>query len=492
MSMSPFQRFRGTLLALAALLLVGGVWWWLERDRPAPEAVLPDEVFRFDKEDLVAFEIDRPDGRLAMRREPSGDWTVQGESWRPNRAMIRRVAHQLHDLTARADVVDSAQDPGRYGLGEGAIQVGLTFADGSTRRFVVGDPNPTGVSHYLQTLDGPTAGRIYVVKKSASDFWRLPVESFREDRITSFDADEVERLDATVDGRELVIVRTEHRRYQQLVPLEQPASREEVRMMLGRVSALRVLEFIADQPSDLRGFGLEPPAHRIAVHLAGGSTVTLQVGPDQPGTDPPRRLVYLVEDEAVYAVKDGFLEAFRLTDDALRDRELVGKHEWEVTTLKVTVSGEEIVLSRTSDSWRWEDGQAVAGSTPKRVAGRAAELEALVFHDEAPPALTTGLEPPWATVELALQEGGTARIELGARWEVDGPVLPPPPPPPGSTEPPPPPRPQRQGRQYARVGGLVVEVEGSLAESIEDLAREHARKRDRDAQKNLDEPDPPR
>lgn len=487
------RRFRGTLAASVALVLALGVWYWQSAPEDPPDAIVPDAIFRFDKEDLVAFSIDRPDGKLSMRKGEDGQWTVDGESFRPNRAMIRRVAHQLHDLTSRADILgeEAASDPSRYGLGEGAIEVDLTLADGTKHHFLVGDPNPTGVSHYLQVLDEGKPGRIYVVKKSASDFWRNPVDAFREDRITTFDADEVERLDASIDGREIVIIRTDHRKYQQLAPIEQPAGREPVRMMLGRISALRAVSFVADQPKDLAVFGLDPPAHRVAVTLTGGETVTVLAGPDRPKRDDlETRLVYLVEDQSVYEVKDGFLSSFRISDAELRDKELVGKHEWDAVSMQVTVGGESIVLSRTSDAWRWEDSAAVPGSTPKRVAGRAAEIEAIAFHDGVKPeegALQYGLTPPWAVVGLSFQDGSSASIALGARWEEEAPPRSAPPARPG--EPPEPPRPEKLPRQYARVGeGPVVTIDGSLAESIEDLVREHGRREQRQAEKGLDLP----
>jgi hypothetical protein len=40
-------------------------------------------------------------------------------------------------------------------------------------------------------------------------------------------------------------------------------------------------------------------------------------------------------------------------------------------------------------------------------------------------------------------------------------------------------------------GGVIVEADGALAASIEDLFREHARKQDRDAEKGLESDLPP-
>jgi hypothetical protein len=489
------RRFRGTLGALVVLIVVAVVALTIERrPPPVPDLARPDAVFRFEKDDLVGFAIDRPDLHLEVRRV-DGTWTVDNQPWRPSRSMVRRVAHQLHDLDARADVAQGGEgDPAlaRYGLDEEAARIRVSLADGRELRFVVGDPNPTSVSVYLQVLDagatGDGGGRVYVVKKAAMDFWRSPLEAFREDRITMFDADAAARLRGVIDGEPLDIERIGDRVYRMHQPVDQPASRDAVRTMLGRISALRAVSFVRDQPQDLGGWGLDPPRHTLSVTLDSGERVDLRLGDEVAGTDPPQRYVYYEQDDAVYAVRDGMLDSFRKTPDELRDRSLIGRHEWDVASLEVERPDEgTIAIHRTSDGWRWADRAAIAGSTPKRVAGRAAELQAVAFRDGDDPA-EHGLAPPRTTVRLRFDDDAEVTVRLGDRFEVPGPDVPPPPAMPGQPAPPPaPPAPRTLGRQHAQVGdGPVVEVDGALGDAIDDLFREHGRKVTRDEEKGLE------
>lgn len=489
--MTTFARFRGTFAALVALLAVLGVAGWLElRPDPIPADKVPDTLFRFEKDEMVGFSVHRPDMDLTVH-QADGAWIVDGEPWRPSRSMIRRVAHQLHDLDARADVVtdDAADDAERYGVGDRATRVEVSLTDGRTLKFVVGDPNPTSVSHYVRVLtgDGPEQGPIYVVKKSAMDFWRLPMDAFREDRIAVFDADDVASLHAVIDGAPLDIERIGPRKYRMHAPVDQPASRDAVRAMLGRVSALRAQAFVADAPADRSPWGLAPPQHTISVTLGTGEVLAVDLGAVAPGSDPPARYVYLQGDDAVYLVRDGMLDSFRKTADELRDRELVGRHEWDLASMTVTRGGPPLTLRRTSDTWRWpDDDAAVAGSTPKRVASRAAELEAITFRE--PPPADDGLAAPWATVALAFTDGEAHVVRIGARWKAEGAPSPPLPPAPGEPARVEPPRPREEPRMFASVDdGPVVEADGSLADAIEDLFREYGRKQQRDADKGLPE-----
>jgi len=446
-------------------ILLLGAFGWFEygRDAGPPEGFELEPIFRFEKEDMVGFVIARPDRRIEMRLE--GDtWTAVGESWRPSRSMVRRVAHQLHDLTARATVVDQPEDYGRYGLGEGAIQVEIFLRDGRTLAFVAGDPNPTAVSYYLRPLPGE---RVYVVKKSAVDFYRSDIEAFREHKFATFDANDADTLVAEIDGGRMVLERTGTHSWQMSSPVTQRASRDKVRMMLGRVSAMKAQAFVEDGSASLERYGLEPAVARLTVRSSVHPPVTVWVGDAVPDSDPPQRYVYRVEDDAVYAVKDGFLDAYRLDIEAYRDPILIGKRAWDVVEMVVELDGAGVRVERGADDWRWPGGQAIAGSTPERVAGRAADARAAAFHDQVP--ADAELDPPWARVQLSFEDDSAATLNLGrprAHASAEG----------------------EGTRHYARVEGdpTTYEVDGQLGSTIEDLHREYGRKLARDEEKDLD------
>lgn len=481
------RRFRGTLLALLALLVVGIVAVAVGRRPETPPGALPDTLFRFEKDDLVGFNIQRPDGYTLTIRKVDGAWTTVGQTWRPSQSMVRRVAHQLHDLDARANVAAKPESAALYGLGDDAIEVTIELEDGTTHTFEVGDPNPTSVSWYMRPIPGE---QVYVVKKSAVDFYRLGDEEWREDRITAFDSNDAARLEAVVDGRKLVIERTGDQTYRMLEPIAQGASRDEVRRMLGRVSSLRSDAVVADAPEKLSQWGLDPPRHTMSVTLGSGARIDVRLGDEVPGDeDPPQRYVWLQEDDAVYAVRDGLLEDFRYPVEHYRDRVLLGKNEADVKAYEVARGQETLTLGRTADGWRWPDGAAVSGQTPKRVAGRAAEIKANEFLKDEP--ADAGLDPPAVVIRLTFEDGTTAAVSLGKTWEE---TIPAPPPRPRTGDPRDdrPEGPRQIKKQLARVEGTpeVVEIDGSLGDAVDDLFREHERHAAREAEKGLEDLEP--
>ncbi len=471
------KAFRGTLIAALALLLVAVVVLLVDRGRGEPEVLESPALYQFEKADMVRVDIVCPDSTLVLAEQPDGEWLVEGPGWPAARSMVNRVKHQIHDLTARATVIETPEMPELYGLGANAIHVTLTLRDGRTLEFLAGDPNPSNVSYYVQPLPGDT---IYTVKKSAMDYYSLEPDAFRERRFASHDANDADRLEADLPGgRRLVLQRESDLVWHMEEPRRMLASREEVRRLLGRVTALKVDDFVEDHPADLARYGLDRPRARIRVKFASREPIDLSIGAvarTEERFREARTYAYmmLADDFTVYTAPDDLLEDYRVDPSTLRLKRFVRMRTGDVTDVTVdlrpagdeTLAGIATILYR-ADKWLWEDGIPVAGSTPSRVALRASEIEAdeIAAEETVDPA-RYGFDAPHVTFRLTDREGTLRTLVIGRAA------------PPGT---------HPEGRErpcsYARVDDLptVWIVDDGVVEVAEDLVREYQRKTGADA-----------
>lgn len=465
------NRFAGAGIALGALALIGGVWVAVTQFQP--EEVVDDatpQVFAFEKEDLRGISIKRPDGKLGFVLGDDGKWDWVDRSWRPSSSMVRRVGHQTHDLMARAKVAS----PGsleEYGFGDDAITVDLRLADGRTLSFQAGVPNPTSVSWYVRPIPGDT---VYVVKKSAVDYWRMDLEDFREDRFASMTADEAVTIEGTIDGRQLAFKRVDGTRWHQTSPIDQRADLQAMRTMLGRTAALRTSSFVEDAPKDLAQYGLAEPKHIIKIGMEGGETVTLHVGDIVENTEPQERFMYRVEDDAVYQARDGFLGAYLLDNAEYRDTHLMYVESDSITEYLVsTPDYEPIPIRKGPDGWRWPDDAIINGMTPARLATDLADPRAERFIDGATELGKYGLAEPSHQVEIKRADAEPIRVLLGKTFS-DTTMTPP------------------EDRQYLMIEGdpVVYVVFPKISERVRDLLNEYGKKLKGDEEKGLLEPEP--
>lgn len=486
------KAFRGTLLAAGAVTLLGGAWFALQPPREGegpqtPSDAEAERLFPFEKADLAKIEVRRPEGALTLEERADGWWIV-GDERRASRSMVSRVKHQLHDLSARATVVPDAGDASRYGLGTSAIHVVLTMRDGSTVRFAAGDPNPTGVSFYIQR-EGDA--RVFTVKKSAVDYYALGLEEFRERRFASFDSKDVDQIEAALpEGRRLAFQRSGDQGWSLRAPATFDAEPQEVLQLLGRVSALKAIRFVDDAGRSLADFGLDTPRTRVTLKFSGREPLTLLVGARLGEKDGDYELAYAaIEGEpGVYAVRDDLVAEWSAEPERFRLRRFVRVDEGNVAGVRCTLSreavGDEGALAGTSgarneaDTWTWDDGLPVAGSTPRRVAGYAAGLEASRFESATPDDTRYGFTAPRVRVDLTLRDGATRAVLIGKR----GPSREVPPPPDAAPGTPPRDVPQAWARLSDRPE--VYLVEETLLDVCRDLRREAGRKAESDAQKS--------
>ncbi len=425
------KQFKGSILALGVLLALMGGYYWARPTELTPKqrkaAMAKVEgvpLFVFEKADLVAVEVTRSDGVITLNEHADGSWWIEGTEMRASRQMVNRVKHQLHDLVSRATVAAEDEAGALYGLGPSAIHIKLTMRDGSTQEFDAGDPNPSGVSFYIRRTGDDV---VYTVKKSAVDYYSLELPEFRERRFASFDSKDVDGIDATLPGgKRLRVQRSAEgdRAWDLVEPIQIAAADMEVRGLLGRISAMKAIRFV-ETASALDEYGLAEPRARISIQFAGGKApLTLVLGKPSGEVDGEYPLAFaMLEGEPfVYQVRDVFLDDYLRDPEELRLKQFGRMDQNKIVSLTSTFAPPDaddqdlagtVIVRQAASEWQWEDGVLVPGSTPRRVAGRASDIESDEFVGVTGTDAEFGFDKPIARVDMVDDTGRTSTILLG-------------------------------------------------------------------------------
>lgn len=477
------KEFRWTAVVGLVVLAVWGGSRLLE-DGAHPEAdgayvaSEAEALFRFEKEEVVRVEIRRPQDTLVLSDTSEG-WRVEPGDFPASRSMVSRIKHQLHDLDARARVVEDADAPALYGLGEQAIEVSVSMRNGEVVRFAAGDPNPTSVSFYIRPLPGDV---VYTVKKSAVDFYSFDAASFREPRFATLSSRDAVRLEADLpEGKRWVMQKVGEDRWELLEPMALDMETDRARGLLGRLGALKAREFVQEveenNSEDLALYGLLEPRARFVVSFGAREPMEIHVGRGFDHEDDSTLAYMKIAGEStVYLAKEQLLNDFLGDPLAVRNRTFISMSPDEVRRIEIALAPHdgadfsgEVSIRLDSDVWKWEDGRPVPGSTPRRLAERIAQLRANDFVDDPSERRKANFEDPIARVVLSSEEDSVT-LRIGQK----GPPIP-------AVEGPGEERPAVD-RYYAKVESdeEVYLVDPGVLGVIEDAVREHQRKETKD------------
>jgi hypothetical protein len=360
---------------------------------PAESAGVSDSAAaRLDSIPLHAIdriEIERSGQHWAFARDAEGWWQVSPFRHRVNPELLMAVPAVLQSLgvmqVARADDQDL---PGRAELG----------LDPPSARIRLFGESDTGLAEVQIDLGRRTmAGRAWARRQTAggppevlvvdADLHELlerePPETWRDMRVFPGLSVDATRVDRTVSGETLTLVR-DGRRWRIAAPLPTRADSDAVARHVSEIAGVRGEAVLLDEPGDVSAFGLRPPIATIAVEVDGERHVLL-VGDRVGGTSQAR---YGMIEGVPSVIRLGSNDVARLLGDptGLVDHTGTDVSAADVGRIRIVHDDDEFAIQRSFDAWERVGGGEADSEGVQRllevlIDTRAAEV---ALHDVYP------------------------------------------------------------------------------------------------------------
>ena len=373
-----------------AICCLAAAWWWpadAGRSRRDASGGAALGMHALELDDIDHIELDHDGRHWSFEREDDGWWQTA-----PFRHRMR--GELLINLPAAAlslEVLD-AMDADAPGLPEAAAlgldppvsSVTLRAGESIPSTLDLGRRGMAGRAWARRGGQGEAATRILVVDGALHDLLEQePPETWRDLRLfpnLSVDAD---RIDRTVSGETLTLVR-EGRRWRITAPLPTRADDLFVMQHIAEMAATRGEGVMLDEPAEISAFGLQPPLARITVQQQ-GITHTLLVGDRLGGTSQAR---YAMVEGVPSVMKIAARDVTRLLGDptTLVDHTGTDVSATDVSGIRIVTIADDLLIERSLDQWfSPERGQAIASTVERLLSvlttARATEV---ILHETYP------------------------------------------------------------------------------------------------------------
>jgi hypothetical protein len=422
MKRSPFLK---TYVLVAVAAGLGAYLYFVESRREPGKEQAKEKVFaalKDGKDKVKEVTIARPAETLHLVKGSEGWRLVAPQSVKADTVEVDALLGSLESLETDEVVSETPGDLATYGLAQPETTV-TVVREGSpdALRLQIGQKTPDGSGFYAKL---PTAARVFTIPSwGVSGLEKKPFE-LRDRNLLRFKRDDVRSVEVTSPAESYALARSDGGEWAFTRPLSTGAGRWSVDGLLGTLEGLRMESVASEDARDLKAYGLDKPAWRVALSLADGTSRTLEIGTATPdkkhhAREASSRLVALISDVVVDDLGKGMKE--------LRAKRLLEIAAYEVEGFDVEAGGAKRVYARSST----KDKDGVDVYHWKRTAPDAADLdtnkvqdvlflvggtEAQEFVDAPGPPAQYGLEPPALKVTVR-HEGGKPPLtfELGSQ-----------------------------------------------------------------------------
>jgi hypothetical protein len=417
---------RGRSTLTLAIIALGLVCYLTFIDKKIPgthEREQADaQLFTFNQDDVTGMDISTVKGNFSFQKK--GDhWEITSPvntlADSPTiEEIIGQIAYAQPQRTIPLDGSDAANQNNlrQWGLAPAADKAVIHLKDKSVE-LLVGRKIAINASVYARTsehADAPVRVIPDTIKtaleKSLSDFRSRNVFDFQADHVTRV-ATSVAQTPTTPAQEAEVIKKTTGWELEK--PLVARASADDVSALVGKILALRVTDFVTDDPGNLAQYGLTSPSTTLSVTVGPDDEGVLQIGSAVTG-HADQVYAQRLKSNAIFTLPQVSIADIVKALPNVRDRHILPFDPGAITSISFEVSGDRKAkadLGRDKTGIWQVQGASAGTADVGKVTDLLTRLSALettpVIKDSAPDLKPFGLDQPSGHVTLMLKDSKT-------------------------------------------------------------------------------------
>lgn len=427
------------ILLVIAIALGAGMLMLFDQEQkdaqqPVAAAGQARNLFEPKPGSLVSLRVEQAD-------RPARQFELRDDTWAIVEPVKARAEHGTVDSDARA--IAELQYIQKYEPGAGDMpgdeltglkkpELVLTIKDkeGTAHTIRVGNIRPMSEDETYIAKDNDPA--VYVVKVNLLNKFLRPLSAYRERRVADISFPDITRVQVSGAQNYELVKSGEEWVLEQ--PVRSRTDRSKVDSLLQTACHIYTDNYVSDDDTNLRIYGLAEPQLRIAITTEKKPPATQPASTEpsdtQPAATQPAEVrtttllvgakagseyfAKLADETSIFKIAESVFTSLNVPLIDIRDKSLAQVEQYKVKGLDLTVSGLSVVLAKANDRWQMAGDVVgpVESSAVSDLVRAICETKATTFEDDPRPQLTQyGFEDPRARIRLVV-EGQVEPIEI--------------------------------------------------------------------------------
>jgi hypothetical protein len=399
------RGLKSTIALAVILVALIGYIYFVESKKPASGEETKEKVFTVVSDQIEELRIKAASGETSHLRKGTKGWElIEPTQAKADSSEMSSITSNLSSVEMQR-VVENPGDTAQYGLNPARVDVAFrTKGEKDFRHLNIGEKTPTGGDLYATK---PGDKRVFLISSFLdSTFNRTPFD-LRDKTILAFERDKVDSLEV-VKGTTTMQFAHAGTDWKIVKPISVRADYGAIEGLVTRLSSGQMKKLVATDATDLKPYGLDPPALTATVST-GSSRASLALGKTEDDAtyarDISRPLIFTVEkslgtdlekDVSEYRRKDVF------------DFRSFNANRAEIHRGADTSTFEKTKDKDGKDIWRSGVGKTADTAKVEDMLTKFSNLRAQSFETAPNPALKT----PAVTVTVKFDDSKTETVTL--------------------------------------------------------------------------------
>lgn len=345
------MQFRGLLVGVVLLGLLGAGVWWSNKTKAAEEAKPKNDpsspkILAIPDDQISQLTLKRKDGQPAvLKKNASNKWElVEPKPLRADADAVSGVTGVVSSLNGTQVVEEKPADLAPFGLNSPSFELTLTKKDGKTEKLLVGDDTPTGGDVYVKLASDP---RVFTMSSSNKTSLDKTPQDLRDKRLLTFDQDKLTRVELNAKKQALEFGKNNQNEWQILKPKPLRADGWQVEELIRKLRDAKMDTSVSDED-----------AKKAAASFASGTPIATAKATDNSGTQTlevrKSKDDYFAKSsavEGVYKVPNDMGSGLDKGLDDFRNKKLFDFGFSDPTKIEVRRDNNAVAYAKSTDKW---------------------------------------------------------------------------------------------------------------------------------------------